>query len=258
MLRRARLLASLGVLLAGSAQAGSLNSATWFQVAQGIPLTRTFAQLSASGSSTGTSLAVNLSYPFFATTLFLPKTPNGTIDFAIQVTQGGAQAITATAGMANGMPGIPGTVVVMTALHNGMGVNASMFKIGSATLVEVPLSNGKAGQFTATFIAPLGQIHTITVDFYAWSHGSFVFTLLTSFGNPLPNVTAAGSFGLTPMGGGAVTLVSPSRVSIDGPLIHRRTAAFTKLVLTFVPEPSTLLLLGAAGLALWLRSQRAS
>jgi hypothetical protein len=239
------------VLLAGSAHAGTLSNATWFQTAQGIPLTRTFGQLGVTGNSTGSSLAVSLSYPFFAATLFLPKTSNGVIDLAIQVTQGGAQAITATAGMADGTPGIPGAVVINSAVHVAKGVNQSQFMVGTNTIAAVPLSNGKAGQFTGTFLV-LGVIHTITVDFYAWTPGSLMFSGLTSLGSPLPNVTAAGSFNLTPSGGGTVTLVSPSKVSIDGALAQQRTAAFTKLVLSFVPEPGTLLLLGAAGLALFL------
>ena len=53
-----------------------------------------------------------------------------------------------------------------------------------------------------------------------------------------------------------VTLVSPSRVDIDGPLAVRRTAAFTTLVLNFVPEPGTLLLLGAGALGLVLMGSR--
>jgi hypothetical protein len=249
LLRRGRLLSLLGWLLAGSAHAGTLSNATWFQTAQGIPLTRTFGQLSVTGTSTGSSLAVNLSYPFFAATLFVPKTANSVIDLAVQVTQGGTQAITATAGMANGAPGIPGTVIVMTAVHVAHGVNASVFMVGINTLVAVPLSNGKAGQFTSTFFV-VGQLHTITVDFFAWTPGTFLFTGLTSGGDPLPNVTAAGSFSLTAWnGGGMVTLVSPSLVSVDGTFAQRRTAAFTKLVMNFVPEPGTLLLLGAGALA---------
>ncbi len=254
MIRRIVTFAWLGLLLGASAQAGTLTNATWFQTAQGIPLTRTFGQLGATGSSTGTSLAVNLSYPFFVATLFAPKTANGVVDLAIQVTQGGSQAITATAGMANGAPGIPGTVIIMTALHVAKGLNQSQFMVGTNTLVAVPLSNGQAGQFVDTFFV-LGQLHTITVDFYAWTAGSQMFSGLTSFGDPLPNVTAVGSFNLTPNGGGTVTLVSPSLVSVDGSLASRRTAAFTKLVMNFVPEPGTLLLLGTAAVALAYRAR---
>jgi hypothetical protein len=146
-------------------------------------------------------------------------------------------------------------VIVMTAKHLAMGANQSMFAIGVNTLVNVPLSNGKAGQFNATFTLH-GALHTITVDFYAWSPHTFTISGLTSLGMALPTVVAMGSFSLTPSGGGMVSLVSPSKVSIDGLIVGRRTASFTKLVLTFVPEPGTLLLLGAAVVVLARGSRR--
>jgi hypothetical protein len=255
MPRRHVLLSAAISLFALSAEAGTLTNATWFQTAQGIPLTRTFGQLGITGTSTSSSISATLSYPFFNATLFVPKTPNGTIDLAVQVTQGGAQSITATHSMASGTPGIPGTVLVMSALHNAMGANQSKFMVGINTIVAVPLSAGKAGQVSGTFLV-LGVLHTITVDFYAWTPHSLVFTGLTTMFAPLPNVTAAGSFNLTGNGGGTVTLVSPSLISIDGPLAQRRTAGFTKLVMNFVPEPGTLLLIGAAALALGLYARR--
>jgi hypothetical protein len=244
------LLAGAVAMLAASAvSAGTLTNATWEQVTQGVPMTRNFGQLGAAGTSTSSSIAINLSYPFFTTNFFVPKTPNGTLDLAIKITQGGPQAITATAGMANGTPGIPGTVVVMTAAHVAMGANQSMFMVGVNTLVQVPLSAGKAGNFTGTFTV-VGALHTITVEFYAWTPGSAMFVGLTTKGVALPNVTAQGSFMLTAGGGGTVTLVSPSKVDIDGSLAQRRTAAFTTLALSFIPEPGGLLLLvgGALGL----------
>jgi hypothetical protein len=254
------------MLAASAASAGTLTNATWFQVTQGIPMTRTFGQLGAAGTSTAGSIAVALSYPAFVSDFFVPKTANGTLDLAIHITQGGPQSITAFNSGATGSPGIPGTVVVMTAAHVAMGANQSMFKVGVNTLVAVPLSAGKAGLFTGTFTV-VGALHRITVDFYAWTPHTLTFTGLTTKGAALPTVTAAGSFNLTANGGGTVTLVSPSKISIDGSLAQRRTASFTKLVMSFVggtwvvhgtmvPEPATLLLLGAGALGLVLMGSR--
>jgi len=246
------LLGAVALLAASAAQAGTLSSATWTQVTQGVPMTRTTAQLGATGASTAASASASLAYPQFTFSFFVPKDPTtGVIDLHIKLTQGGPQAITATPSMANGTPGIPGTVVVMTASHLVGGMAESMYMIGVNTLVAVPVSIGKAGQVTSTF-SVLGAPHQITVDFFAWTPHTLAFTGLTSKGVALPNVTAAGSFALNGAGGGTVTLVSPSKVSINGSLAQRRTASFTSLKLTFVPEPGTLLLLGAgfAGLAL--------
>jgi hypothetical protein len=203
-------------------------------------------------SAGSASILVNLSYPFFSTTAFAP---GSLVDLAQQITLGGPQQITATPGMAGGTPGVPGTVIVMSAAHIAKGVNQSMFLVGVNTVVQVPLSVGKAGQFTGTFLV-VGAVHKITVDFYAWTPGTLVFTGLTSFGQALPTVTAAGSFNLNSMGGGTVTLVSPSKISIDGSAAPRRTASFSTLVLSFVPEPGTLLLLGAGAVALTLGIRR--
>jgi hypothetical protein len=67
-----------------------------------------------------------------------------------------------------------------------------------------------------------------------------------------------GSFDLTANGGGTVTLVAPSKVSIDGNLVGRRSASFATVKLSFVPEPGTLLLLGGTALALVLAAKRAT
>jgi len=201
---------------------------------------------------------VTLSYPAFSTTVFLPKTPNALLDLAVQITQGGPQLITATPGMGGGSPGVAGTVLVNTALHAAMGVNASMFVVGANNVLQVPVSIGGAGQFTNTFLV-LGVLHNLTVDFHAWTPGALTFTGLTLEGAPLPDVALVGSFNLTSSrSGGTVTLVSPSKISVDtnaGNLGQRRTVSFSKLTLSFipdapVPEPSTLLLLAGAVLTL--------
>jgi hypothetical protein len=257
---KGRMLASVllaSVLLGASAQAGTLTSATWLQVTQGVPMSRTTGQLGATGTSTASSIAVSLAYPPFTFSTFVPKTSMGVLDLHLKITQRGPQAITATPGMAYGSPGIFGTVIVMTANHVAKGVDQSMFNVGVNTLVAVPVSIGKQGTFTGSSFIVLGVTHTITVDFFAWTPGMQTFTGLTSKGVALPSVMAAGSFNLASGGAGTVTLVSPTKIDIDGSLAQRRTASFTTLKLTFgVPEPSTLLLLGAAAAALVLARRR--
>jgi hypothetical protein len=51
---------------------------------------------------------------------------------------------------------------------------------------------------------------------------------------------------------GTVTLVSPTRIAIDGTLAQRRTVSLTTLKMVFAPEPGTLLLLGAGAALLAL------
>ncbi len=255
------LLAAAALVAASAAQAGTLTSATWVQTTQGVVLDRTTAQLGATGSSTGSAIAVSLSYPAFSIQFFVPKDPiTGVLDLHIKLTQGGPQAITATPSMAKGTPGIPGTVIVMTAAHVGKGANQSMYNVGINTLVAVPASIGKAGVFTGYFTV-LGAPHTITVDFFAWTPHTQTFTGLTNKGVAAPNVVAMGSFNLTASGGGTVTLVSPSKVSINGALAQRRNASFTSLIMSFsggthAPEPGTLLLLGAGAAGLLLVGSR--
>ena len=256
---RSRLFLSLfgavALVAASAAQAGTLTAATWEQVTQGFPLTRTTNEFTHSGTSTETSISVDLSYPAFSTKFFIPKTPNGVLDLAVSITQGGPQFLTATPGMALATMGVAGTVNVRTAIHNTKGVNSSTFMTGINTLVMVPISAGVAGQFTGSFIV-LGINHFITVDFFAWTPGTQLLGSLTTKASPLPTVTAQGSWNLTAGGGGTVTLVSPSKISIDCSLAQRRTASFTTLRMHFVPEPGTLLLLGAGALGLVLLGSR--
>jgi hypothetical protein len=257
------LLGAVALLATSAAQAGTLTSATWTQVTQGVPMTRTEVQLGMTGSSTGsTFISASLSYPAFAIKKFNPKTPNGVLDLATSLTQGGPQNLTAVPSAAAATQGVMGTVNVRTASHNSKGVNQSTFMTGINTLVMVPVSVGVAGQFTGSFLV-LGIKHFITVDFFAWTPHTLVFgsgtaasTELTSKGVHLPTVTAAGSFNLTASGAGTVTLVSPSKISIDCGLAQRRTAGFTALKMVFVPEPGTLLLLGAGALGLVLVGSR--
>jgi len=252
-----------------SVQAGPLLSATWSQTLQGVDLTLTnngasctsvganlvqqvitcpSTGLGATGTAVVSDYVVSLTMPAFALNQF--KT-GGIIDTHTKATFGPAsQVISGNDSSANATMGIPGKVTVRVAAHVAKGVNASKLAPAPTTLVRVPLSAGKAGTFGAFFYA-VNVSHYITVDFYAWTPHTLTFTGLTTKGAALPTVVAMGSFGLTDMGRGTVTLVAPSKISIDGLLLQRRTVSFATLTLTF-PEPSTLLLLGAgvAGLAL--------
>jgi hypothetical protein len=269
------LIAVAGLLVAGgSAHAGALTGATWTTNLQGIALTLTnsgatctdtaanhtqgsitcpTAGLGAVGSSaTGVNYSVSLTVPLFAGTHY---TTGGAINVKTQFALSGAQSITGVNSSAAANAGVPGQVTVMFAAHAGMAVNASMLTAAMTTLVKIPLDVGEAGTFTGYFLA-LGSPHYITVDFYAWTPHSKTFTGLTSLFAPLPDVTVMGSFALNGTGMGTVTLVSPSKISIDSPLLQRRTASFTTLKLTYAPEPGLLLLLGAGVVGLALVERR--
>ena len=276
---RNRLILSLiasGALLVGStANAGALLSATWSQSLQGVDVTvtnsgstctstgmnlvqqqigcSTGSGLNPTGTASPTTYSVALTLPAFSLSQF---TTGGAINIHTKAAiPTGAQTITGNNSNAAANAGIPGMVTVKVAAHAAKGVNASLLTPGATTLVKVPLNIGLADTVTGYFYV-LTNIHYITVDFYAWTPHTLSFTGLTTKGAALPDVVAMGSFNLNGAGGGTVTLVSPSKISIDGPLAQRRTASFTSLTLTYdastVPEPSTLLLLGAGVMGLVL------
>jgi hypothetical protein len=282
-------LATIALLLAVSpAVAAPLIQATWSQNLQGIAITVTgrntdgdpeldvgsgsctdtlaaHTQTSVTcpsglvgtfGSATATSYNVSLTLPLFTLTTF---TTGGAININTMATLAGAATISGGISSAAANVGIPGMVTVKVAGHVAKGLNASMQATGMTTLVKLPLSIGAEGTLTGYF-SVLNNVHYITVAFYAWTPHTRTFTGLTSkyAALPTPTVVAMGSVNLNPGGGGVVTLVSPSKISIDGPLAQRRTASFTALRLTFLPEPSALLLLsaGAAGVALTYAHRR--
>lgn len=265
---RARSLAALLTLALGLAPAlagaGPLVSATWTQEVWGFALTVTNSGatcsdlnpahipsytaftcpttgLQASGGSTGTSYNVALTLPLFQAQGIAT---GGVRVYATMATLSGAQAISGNATSATATQAIHGQVVWGAANHNML---SNWSQPLMATIVNIPLDVGKPGEFLASF-TEIGSYHYLTVDFYGWTAGTFTFTGLSSFSMALPDVVAMGSFGLTPAGAGTVTLVAPSRIAIDGQYAQRRTVDLTVLKLTFVPEPTAILLIGAAAL----------
>src|SRR5262245_36104986 len=128
------------LLATSSARAAGLAYATWVQVTQGVPMTRTIAELGAVGSNNGLWISVSLTYPQFATTVFVPKPPDGALTLGYRITQGGPQHFIATEGMVTATRGVPGSVVLKTAAHPAVGVNQSMFMLGNFTLLRIPLN----------------------------------------------------------------------------------------------------------------------
>ena len=224
------------------AHAGTLSSATWttglgylapFQPSVGVPI-------SATGTSTSTSVSLLMNVGPTSFTEFSTGPP---IPLHLSFAIGGAAGLTATAGGAAATMAIPARATVKFAAH----LMGSTLVVQDTTVVKVPLSVGVKGRYVNPYFIILTGPHYLTVDSYAWTPGTVSFTGLTSDYQalPTPTVVAMGSFALDAMGSGMVTLVAPTRLSIDGTLAQRRSVDFTKLTLTFVPEPGSLLLLAA-------------
>lgn len=266
-------IALIAALLPAAARAGFSLNATWTATIGGVAITLTGSGatctdtnplgrvpgagfvacpevgLVASGWSTPTSFDISLTMPAFQMQAF---TTGGVIPIGTMATLlSGSQNITGNLASVAATMAIEGTVALGAPLH----IPVSMWSqpVGN-TLARIPLRFGEAGVYTASFT--LSSVHYVTVDFYAWTHGTRTFTGLTSDGHPLPAVVAMGSLRLASDHVGELTLVAPSRISVDGPLLQRRTASFASLHMVFVPEPGALLLIGSAGLGLWLAAQK--
>jgi hypothetical protein len=256
-LKVALLCAAVLGLVAAEARAGTLSSATWTTELYGY-LDRIFIEVPvvATGTSTSSSVAVSLLLPQFLGGAFGTA---GAIPThrQLRIHTSASQLLTATPSMAAATTGVFAIGTQKVAVHAAKGANASMLTPGKTTLLKLPLSVGADDTLVTYFTNPLGgSTHFLTIDFYGWSPGMHTFTGLTTQSMALPSVMAVGSFDLTAMGAGAVLLVAPTRIWLDGPLHQRRQVYLSTLRLEFVPEPGALLLLGAGGLAVLFLARR--
>jgi PEP-CTERM motif len=240
---RKRLVPSLGALVillgAAPASAGILTSASWITQINTAPaggVVSFTVPITATGTSTSTSVALSLTVPAFSQSVQVLTDP---ITIYATLSLSGSQMFSA------------GISTLNAKATQGVAGNqfSKLAKAPPTTLIKVPLNVGVKGMIT-DYSTVLGVTAYITVDHYGWRTHTDSFTGLTWKGAGLPSVVAMGSFNVTANGGGTVTLVSPSKITVQSSLTSRKTVSLTTLKLTFVPEPGTLLLLGAAGLGL--------
>jgi hypothetical protein len=145
--------------------------------------------------------------------------------------------------------GFGGTMGPGASLNILLGISPLANVFGSLLL---PINAGSTGTVTA-MANILGNAVTVTVSGEAWTTGSITYNdgnLGTTNGTGLavanPFVTAGTTTGTNNLGpnGGTITLVAPITIKIPGTGADLR-AGYQVLQLTFIPEPGTLVLLGA-------------
>jgi hypothetical protein len=229
--------ANAGTLSGGTLVVNSLGNQGNFSTTAG-----------ASGTSTATTATLAAGSAFKGTTTFTGVPVVSTVHIFIR-NNGKLSATT-------------GGAVNVTAGATGSAVAGKL----SAPILKVPLNAGVAGTQTVT---GFGGLLKVVVKGSAFHLGPIATTgAFTSQGKPqgtgtvttggLIRVATTGSINLTANGGGTVKLVTLTHVIVSG-LSSGNSVAPTILTLTYVPEPGTLLLLGAgiAGLAATGRKKRA-
>jgi len=268
-MRKLRLLAvATAMFIAATANAGALLSATFITNVQGIPLALGTVT---GGTPTGTLIGNTFSLDAgnaFAVAFCIGNPGNlaciaAPAPFAPPVTR---LAVSFTMnGPLVGTTGDP-TITAPSGVMGAVLVKAKIGKAPAFTLVPVIVNAGAGTNLTTppitgTTTTSMGGMFpipsaTLRVQLLGdeWHIGAVTQTGLTSMFLALPDVTAAGNVSVTSMGNTHVNLVSLGRTKIRG-LANSDTSSPTFLQLVYapsVPEPGTLMLLGAgvAGLVL--------
>jgi hypothetical protein len=187
------------------------------------------------GSNTNATLGAGNAFAATLTTFFVANATQPVSAIYVYLNNNAAGNFTGA------VPGDVGGAAAFTGM-------ATVF-VGGSPLAVIPLNVGAPGVQFVTVTKKGACTFCLTGVNASWTAGTGLITnVATALGGPLQNITVMGNNALTPGGGGTLTLVSPGKVitNLTGPI-----PLISTLTLTYVPEPGTLLLLGAgvAGLA---------
>jgi hypothetical protein len=237
-------------VLAGQAQAGPITSASLtVSLAGGTP---TFVASGATGTATSNTTASLGGGTAFAGTQTITLTGTTATKSPVDVIQV-VIASNAAGNFTGATPNVVGGAATFTGSANLFATTAAF---PASPFLVIPVIIGKttantimgSGLSFSTFGAPwTAGVATIT---------GVAITTTTPNGTVMNVMTTAmvtGNNGLTPGGSGMLTLVSPGKVYVS---TGNKLPVIGTLVLNYVPEPGTLLLLGSGALGLAVLGRR--